>query len=60
MGPYCDYCDKRCFVERVVPGRGLLLMATCAAGRDHDQIMTGFNHVTAINPHAEPTDSEDE
>lgn len=59
MGPYCMYCDRRCFVERQVPGRaGTILMATCAAGQDHDQIMTGYNHTSADNPHQQPTGSE--
>lgn len=45
------YCDNRCFVLRIIPGTtGEILMATCGAGKDHDQIMTGYTHETAINP----------
>jgi len=56
MGPYCMYCDQRCFVLRRLADTGRrLLMATCAAGMDHDQIMTGFTHKTAINPRPQST-----
>lgn len=59
MGTYCMYCDHRCFVERRVPGRaGTILMATCPAGADHDQIATGYTHRTAVNPYLETTDSD--
>lgn len=51
MGPYCAFCDHRCFVERRLPDTGdLLLMATCTAGMAHDRSETGFDHTTAINP----------
>jgi len=51
MGPYCDYCGRRCFVTRLLPFKtGTLLMATCVAGAAHDRKMTGYDHTTAINP----------
>ena len=49
MGPYCQFCDHRCFVERIVNGR-TVLMATCRSGMDHDRKQTGLDHTTAHNP----------
>lgn len=57
MGPYCDFCDRRCFVLRRLPddstdqdaGRQIL-MATCQHGMAHDLKATGYTHKTAINP----------
>lgn len=58
MGPYCDFCDHRCFVLRRLPddatgkiaGVGEILMATCQRGMAHDLEQTGYTHKTAINP----------
>lgn len=57
MGPYCDYCGRRCFLPRRLPadartraGRNLI-MATCAKGMEHDLAVTGYTHATAINPY---------
>ena len=51
MGPYCQFCDRRCFVMREVPnGQRRLLMATCAKGMEHDRKQVGCDHTTAINP----------
>ena len=51
MGPYCEFCDFRCFVVRVLPGtREQILMATCLAGMAHDREVTGHDHRTALNP----------
>jgi hypothetical protein len=58
MGPYCDFCDHRCFVLRRLPddangkiaGVGEILMATCQRGMAHDREQTGYTHKTAINP----------
>lgn len=66
MGPYCQFCDHRCFVERIIPNPapgtiaeatgGHLLMATCATGMAHDRRATGgLDHTTAINPREEVT-----
>ena len=57
MGPYCEFCDHRCFVERYIPGRDgqpaqVLLMATCPQGAEHDFAATGFDHSTALNTSA--------
>jgi hypothetical protein len=51
MGPYCRYCDNRCFVYRVLPdGRGMLL-ATCGRGMAHDrEQLGGLDHTNTTNP----------
>jgi len=50
-GAYCKFCDRRCFVYRVLPDRSWAgHMATCPAGMEHDRKMTGHDHTTAINP----------
>lgn len=57
MGPYCDYCQHRCFVPRILPDDATfwpgksLLMATCSKGMEHDLKGTGYTHLTAINPY---------
>lgn len=51
VGAYCRFCDRRCFVARVLPDRSWSgHMATCAAGMTHDRAVTGHDHTTAINP----------
>lgn len=51
MGPYCKFCDQRCFVPRWVPGHGSIILATCAKGMEHDREHTaGYDHTTAVNP----------
>ena len=50
MGPYCDFCDHRCFVERFVPGSHVTILATCGKGMAHDRERTGYDHTTAVNP----------
>lgn len=50
MGPYCNYCQRRCFVPRVLKDGRSLIMATCTAGMEHDREATGEDHTTAINP----------
>lgn len=52
MGPYCRFCDRRCFVERELPSGRRLLMATCPSGMDWDRQTTGHDHTTAVNPRA--------
>lgn len=49
MGPYCAFCDSRCFVRRLCPGRGDTLMATCKRGMNFDLTSTGYTHETAYN-----------
>lgn len=57
-GSYCRFCERRCFVDRVVPDgpqrgwRGHL--ATCQGGMAHDLAELGHTHATAINPITEP------
>lgn len=50
MGPYCHYCQSRCFVPipadapaavRAAFGTATL-MATCATGQAHDKQATGY------------------
>lgn len=51
MGPYCKYCDNRCFVLRKVPDGRTILLATCAQGMTHDRsTLAGHDHRTTINP----------
>lgn len=50
MGPYCRYCDHRCFVLRVLPGGEQALMATCKRGMERDLLVAGHTHRTASNP----------
>lgn len=50
MGPYCRYCNNRCFVIRVVPGQGEMLLATCRRGMEHDSESCGYDQTTAQNP----------
>ena len=57
-GAYCKFCNRRCFVYRVIPdgprqGWGGHL-ATCVDGMAHDLKETGHTHITAINPVLEP------
>lgn len=64
MGAYCKFCDRRCFVERVLPDDALLWpgqklhLATCAGGMDHDRAHLGYDQTSAINPYAYLTDTE--
>jgi hypothetical protein len=53
MGPYCQYCGHRCFVERRVPDSDVTILATCPEGTAHDRAVLGYDYTTAINPHAE-------
>lgn len=57
-GAYCKFCDRRCFVLRVIPdgplkGRSFHL-ATCRRGMMHDLAETGHTHITSVNPITEP------
>lgn len=49
-GAYCQYCDHRCFVYRLVPGTHITHLATCSEGMAHDRAVLGVDHTTAINP----------
>lgn len=58
MGPYCKFCDHRCFVVRQIPGRendptAPTILATCPDGMALDRERTGYDHRTAINPLAD-------
>lgn len=57
MGPYCKFCNSRCFVpadmeDRKVPDtfaekyrqRGYPILATCKAGKEFDKSVLGFNY----------------
>ncbi len=55
-GAYCKFCDRRCFLLRVMPSDARwnpgepVHLATCAAGAALDREKTGYDHTTAINP----------
>ena len=55
-GPYCRYCDQRCFVSRKMPDDATwrpgetVHLATCVNGAAHDREETGHDYTTAINP----------
>lgn len=55
-GPYCRYCDHRCFVYReVITAHGRVMwaghMATCPEGSKHDREILGVTHLEARNPY---------
>lgn len=50
MGPYCQFCDRRCFVPRRLRDGREMLLATCTAGMAHDREAVGEDHTTATNP----------
>lgn len=50
MGPYCNFCDMRCFVPRILRDGRSMILATCTAGMRHDHEATGEDHTTALNP----------
>lgn len=50
MGPYCRYCDRRCFLLRVLANGREVLLATCEGGMAHDLASCGQTHLTALNP----------
>jgi hypothetical protein len=50
MGPYCNFCQTRCFVPRVLRDGRSLILATCARGMEHDREKAGQDHTTALNP----------
>jgi hypothetical protein len=50
MGPYCQYCKRRCFLLRVLRDGRTILLATCDSGMTHDLISCGETHDTALNP----------
>lgn len=54
MGPYCRYCDRRCFLLRVLADGRSMLLATCEAGMAHDLASCGQTHETAVNPILDP------
>ncbi|MFG3710994.1 hypothetical protein [Micromonospora sp. NPDC047730] len=50
MGSYCRFCDRRCFVLRVLRDGRSMALATCARGMAHDRQKCGQDHTTALNP----------
>lgn len=50
MGPYCDHCDQRCFVRRILKDGRSMLLATCRGGMARDYELLGEDHRSAINP----------
>ncbi len=49
-GAYCQFCDHRCFVPRIVPNSNLTHLATCTRGMAFDREHLGVDHTTATNP----------
>ena len=54
MGPYCKFCDRRCFLLRVLTDGRSMLLATCPEGMKHDRESCGQDHTTAFNPAVTP------
>lgn len=54
MGGYCKFCNRRCFLLRVMLDGRTVLLATCPAGMDHDLAVSGETHETAVNAFLEP------
>jgi hypothetical protein len=52
MGPYCKFCDQRCFVLRTLADGTPMLLATCARGMAYDRATCGEDCTTAQNPAA--------
>ncbi len=50
MGPYCKFCDRRCFVPRTLADGRTLILATCQRGAEYDREQCGQDHETAIDP----------
>lgn len=49
-GAYCQFCDNRCFVYRIVPGSSVTHLATCVEGKAYDREQLGVDADTAVNP----------
>lgn len=56
-GSYCKFCDRRCFVYRIIPAEPGVRsewaghLATCARGKEFDRQQTGgFDSTNTINP----------
>lgn len=61
MGPYCQFCDNRCFVLRRLKDGREMLLATCGPGMAQDRKLLGEDADTALNPYApEPEEVEDD
>lgn len=54
MGPYCNYCQCRCFLVRVLKDGRTMLLATCDRGMAHDRRVGGETHEDALNPVTQP------
>lgn len=54
MGGYCRYCDRRCFLLRVLNNGETRLLATCTRGKEHDYAACGETAETACNPVLSP------
>lgn len=55
MGPYCQFCDHRCFLPRIV-GTSSVILATCPRGMAQDRERCGHDHRTALNPATQTVD----
>lgn len=43
MGPYCKYCDQRCFIPNPKQGQQVTILATCARGMERDRAELGYD-----------------
>lgn len=51
VGPYCNYCARRCFLPRQLPSGRTLILATCRSGMANDRAKCdGHDHRTTLNP----------
>ena len=61
-GAYCQFCDRRCFVDRRLPSDAsspyagqVIHLATCVHGKAYDRAKTGHDAASAINPYVGAT-----
>jgi hypothetical protein len=47
MGPYCKFCDQRCFVPNPRESR-ITIIATCPEGQAHDKAKLGYNYAEVL------------
>jgi hypothetical protein len=48
MGPYCQFCDHRCFVPNPRKGDRATILATCPAGQAHDKASLGYCYAELV------------
>ncbi len=68
MGPYCKFCDQRCFIpfpawtpEHILQAYGRsTIIATCPRGQAFERERTGFCYadIAALRPVAAPSQAD--